>query len=162
MKPKLFIWRGLFCPFLMENFGVLLKNLPRPNSWRLSHMFYSSSFKILCLTCKFVIWGIYFKGWYILLSTVILLCALFLFFFWYFFLLFFSSYDLAIHTLHLGYTISVCKIIDSIFLVINVNEESKSNNFDYLKFRPGGSDDKESACNEGDPGLILGWRRSPR
>ena len=26
---------------------------------------------------------------------------------------------------------------------------------------PGGSDDKESACNEGDLGLIPGWRRSP-
>ena len=26
---------------------------------------------------------------------------------------------------------------------------------------PGGSDGKESACNEGDPGLILGLRRAP-
>ena len=26
---------------------------------------------------------------------------------------------------------------------------------------PGGSDDKESACNAGDPGLIPGWGRSP-
>ena len=26
---------------------------------------------------------------------------------------------------------------------------------------PGGSDGKESICNEGDPGLILGSRRSP-
>ena len=26
---------------------------------------------------------------------------------------------------------------------------------------PGGSDDKESACNVGDPGSILGWGRSP-
>ena len=26
---------------------------------------------------------------------------------------------------------------------------------------PGGSDGKESACNEGDPGSILGLRRSP-
>ena len=26
---------------------------------------------------------------------------------------------------------------------------------------PGGSDDKASACNEGDPGLIPGWGRSP-
>ena len=129
----------------MEIFCVLLKNLPRPNSWRLSPMFYSSSFKILCLMCKFVILGIYFKDWYILLSTIILLCALFLFL--KYFPPFFSSYDLAIFTLHLGYTILVCKIIDSIFLVINGNEETNSNNFDYLKFRPGGSDGKKSACN---------------
>ena len=27
---------------------------------------------------------------------------------------------------------------------------------------PGGSDDKESACNAGDPGLICGLGRSPR
>ena len=27
---------------------------------------------------------------------------------------------------------------------------------------PGGSDNKESACNVGDPGLIPGWKRSPR
>ena len=26
---------------------------------------------------------------------------------------------------------------------------------------PGGSDDKESACNAGDPGLLLGSGRSP-
>ena len=26
---------------------------------------------------------------------------------------------------------------------------------------PGGSDGKASACNAGDPGLILGWGRSP-
>ena len=26
---------------------------------------------------------------------------------------------------------------------------------------PGGSDDKASACNEGDPGSIPGWGRSP-
>jgi len=26
---------------------------------------------------------------------------------------------------------------------------------------PGSSDDKQSACNAGDPGLIPGWRRSP-
>ena len=31
----------------------------------------------------------------------------------------------------------------------------------YMGF-PGGSDDKESACNEGDPGLTLGLGRSPR
>ena len=31
----------------------------------------------------------------------------------------------------------------------------------YMGF-PGGSDDKESACNEGDPGLTLGFGRSPR
>ena len=27
---------------------------------------------------------------------------------------------------------------------------------------PGSSDGKQSACNAGDPGLIPGWRRSPR
>ena len=26
---------------------------------------------------------------------------------------------------------------------------------------PGGSDGKESSCDAGDPGLILGWRKSP-
>ena len=30
----------------------------------------------------------------------------------------------------------------------------------YMGF-PGGSDDKESACNAGDPGSIPGWGRSP-
>ena len=31
----------------------------------------------------------------------------------------------------------------------------------YMGF-PGGSDDKESGCNKGDPGLALGLGRSPR
>ena len=26
---------------------------------------------------------------------------------------------------------------------------------------PGGSDGTESSCNAGDPGLILGWKKSP-
>ena len=35
--------------------------------------------------------------------------------------------------------------------------------FTYLsRGLPGGSDGKESACNVADPGLIPGWRRSPR
>ena len=32
--------------------------------------------------------------------------------------------------------------------------------FDLTRF-PGGSEDKASACNAGDPGSILGWGRSP-
>ena len=35
------------------------------------------------------------------------------------------------------------------------------NNFITVKGFPGGSDGKESACNEGDAGLIPGWGRSP-
>ena len=31
----------------------------------------------------------------------------------------------------------------------------------FCKDFPGGSDGKESACNAGDPALILGWGRSP-
>ena len=34
-------------------------------------------------------------------------------------------------------------------------------NYTILRGFPGGSDDKESACNAGDPGSIPGWRTSP-
>ena len=34
------------------------------------------------------------------------------------------------------------------------------NRYTNISF-PGGSVDKESACNGGDPGLIPGWRRTP-
>ena len=47
------------------------------------------------------------------------------------------------------------RISEKIFLFIVLKLEYKWNGF------PGGSDNKESACNSGDLGLIPGWGRSP-
>ena len=47
--------------------------------------------------------------------------------------------------------ISVCSWLNNISLL-----------YIYILYSfPGGSDNKESACNAGDPGLIPGWERSP-
>ena len=40
-------------------------------------------------------------------------------------------------------------------------EEEMEEDYHRLMSFPGGSDDEESACNVGDPGLILGLGRSP-
>ena len=58
-----------------------------------------------------------------------------------------------------------------LLLVFSVNLKKKNNKkqtfpllfnvFIFFLGFPGGSVDKESACNVGDLGLIPGWRRSP-
>ena len=55
--------------------------------------------------------------------------------------------------------LSICPLIDPI-IIYGTPTKHQALSQKYTKFT-GDSDGKESACNEGDPGLILGLGRSP-